>query len=65
MIATPNEPPSCRIIPVKAAPSPICLPFNVLSDRVVMGMKSKPMAMPRNISGQKKAAFGVSGVIIL
>jgi hypothetical protein len=60
MIATPKEPPSCRIIPVKAAPSPICLPFNVLSDRVVIGMKSIPIATPRKISGQKKADLGVS-----
>ena len=60
--ATPNEPPSCLIIPVKAAPCPICWPFRVDRERVVIGMNSIPNPNPRNISIQKNASLPVSGV---
>lgn len=49
-----KKPPSCRIIPVMAAPSPISCPRKVLRARVVTGIKSKPMAAPRKTSTRKK-----------
>ena len=63
MIAIPKEPPNCRIIPVNAAPSPISLPFNVESESVVIGTKSNPSPIPRNINGQNICSVPVSGVI--
>ena len=65
IIAIPNEPPNCRIIPVKAAPSPICFPFNVESESVVIGTKSNPKPTPLKIKGQNICSTPVSGVMRL
>ena len=62
-MAIPKDPPSCRIMPVKAAPSPISLPFKVESDKVVIGTNNNPNPIPLTTSGQNMFSAPVSGVI--
>src|SRR5665213_2461331 len=65
MMATQKDPPTWRIIHIKATPCPISSPFSVLRDKVVIGINNMAMPAPRTTSIQKKASEPVSLVRIL